>query len=379
MSLSIQIPGAELTQQISSVPPQTPSNDTLFESMYDMESYEDLKEVCEKSVENIRQIIINLGETLKNNRYTLLRLEDVYATPQRVIESNITTLNEVQKEITKRKLALKNEDVRYFCNSYFTVKDVKDWGYRVLDYLSAAVALGLIVLGTTDDSNSQTAANQTEREVITKGSLTAILLIFSKGLSAVTDYRNKKKFEREVELSQLKDLSYKCKKAKEASAILKIMRSITSVEDPGHNMLLRRVCEQKIADLGDDNGGILDVTTVKSFKKQLMQEIDRKIKRQIMIRLPSIASQKDETSIIRKAFFAWRQLGAKMENGSTVTAAHHFQNDEASKTAPKIFSLNLPPLDYKASSVFAAQSNLKASLEPNFERRVEFTTGQEAV
>ena len=379
MSLSIQIPGAELTQQISSVPPQTPSNDTLFESMYDMESYEDLKEVCEKSVENIRQIIINLGETLKNNRYTLLRLEDVYATPQRVIESNITTLNEVQKEIRKRKLALKNEDDRYFCNSYFTVKDVKDWGYRGLDYLSAAVALGLIVLGTTDDSNSQTAANQTEREVITKGSLTAILLIFSKGLSAVTDYRNKKKFEREVELSQLKDLSYKCKKAKEASAILKIMRSITSVEDPGHNMLLRRVCEQKIGDLGDDNGGILDVTTVKSFKKQLMQEIDRKIKRQIMIRLPSIASQKDETSIIRKAFFAWRQLGAKMENGSTVTAAHHFQNDEASKTAPKIFSLNLPPLDYKASSVFAAQSNLKASLEPNFERRVEFTTGQEAV
>ena len=68
-----------------------------------------------------------------------------------------------------------------------------------------------------------------------------------------------------------------------------------------------------------------------------------------------------------------------MENGSTVTAGHHFQNDEASKTAPKIFSLNLPPLDYKASSVFAAQSNLKASLEPNFERRVEFTTGQEAV
>lgn len=379
MSLSIQIPGAELTQQISSVPSQTPSNDTLFESMYDMESYEDLKEVCEKSVENIRQIIINLGETLKNNRYTLLRLEDVYATPQRVIESNITTLNEVQKEITKRKLALKNEDDRYFCNSYFTVKDVKDWGYRGLDYLSAAVALGLIVLGTTDDSDSQTAANQTEREVITKGSLTAILLIFSKGLSAVTDYRNKKKFEREVELSQLKDLSYKCKKAKEASAILKIMRSITSVEDPGHNMLLRRVCEQKIGDLGDDNGGILDVTTVKSFKKQLMQEIDRKIKRQIMIRLPSIASQKDETSIIRKAFFAWRQLGAKMENGSKVTAAHHFQNDEASKTAPKIFSLNLPPLDYKASSVFAAQSNLKASLEPNFERRVEFTTGQEAV
>ena len=45
-------------------------------------------------------------------------------------------------------------DDQYFCNSYFKVKDVKDWGYRGLDYMSAAVALALIVLGTSDESDA---------------------------------------------------------------------------------------------------------------------------------------------------------------------------------------------------------------------------------
>lgn len=379
MSLSIQIPEADFARQTSAIPPQTPSHDSLFDSIHEIESNEDLKEVCEKSVENIRQIIINLGETLKHNRYSLVRLEDVYAAPERVIESNIATLTEIQKEIVKRKLAIKNEDDRYFCNSYFTVKDVKDWGYRGLDYISAAVALALILLGTTDDSTTQTASNQTEKEVITKGSLTAFLLIFSKGLSAVTDYRNKKKYEKEVELSQLKDLSYKCKKAKEASAILKIMRSITSAEEPCQNMLLRKVCEQKLGELGDENGGILDHTTAKSLKKQLMQEIDRKIKRQIVSRLPSISALKDETSIIRKALYAWRNLTVKTKNQSEPVAGVCIQNVAPIKSPPKIFSLNLPPLVDEAAGVFPPRSSLGSAIDPQVVGSIEFVAGLEAM
>ena len=62
MSLSINMPGAEFTQQTSSIPPQTPSGNMPFDSISEIESYEDLRDVCDKSVENIRQIIINLGE-----------------------------------------------------------------------------------------------------------------------------------------------------------------------------------------------------------------------------------------------------------------------------------------------------------------------------
>ena len=191
----------------------------------------------------------------------------------------------------------------------------------------------------------------------------------------MTDYRNKKKFEREVELSQLKDLSYKCKKAKEASAILKIMRSITSVEEPSHNMLLRRVCEQKLGELEDENRGILDVITAKSFKKQLMLEIDKKIKRQIMIRLPSISNQKDETTIIRKALFAWKQSRIKLEKGPKVTAAKDLQNEALIKAAPKLFSLNLPSLDLEAAGVFVSESSLNASIEPKVEGQGELIAG----
>jgi hypothetical protein len=355
MSTSITLPNIDLSQQLDQPNHETPDKFTCFGNANEIKNYDELKKTCEVSVENIRQIIINLGETLQCQSYSLTRLRDVYATPQRVIQNNINELSQVQEQISQHLQDGKKKDSNLFCGTYFTVKDVKDWGYRGLDYISAAVALGLIVIGTIDNTDSDANGRSAEKEVVTKASLTAILLVFSKVLSAVTDYRNKKKYENEVKLSMLKDLSYKCQKAKEATAILQIMQSITTAKEPSHSVLLRKICEEKLGGLQDENGGIFDFSTAKSLKRQLIQEIDKTIERQIIKNFPSISHTKDDFTIIVKAFRSWK-LFLKIDDGSKSTTPTETQEKFPLKTSQQILSLNLPPLDYQSAGLIPPES-----------------------
>lgn len=337
---------SETSSRASFLQNQIVEQEDFFESVQEVESNEDLKYLCEKSVENIRQVIVSLGETLQAKKYDRYRLQDLYAAPERVIEYNVSVLTKIQSEIIKKRLAIRKEDERLFYNSSLTLKDVKDWGYRGVDYLAAAVALALILLGTSDET-SAICQNKNNTDLISKGSLTAILLIVSKVLSAVTDYRNKKKYEKEVELGNLKDLSYKCKKAKEASAILKIMRSVSGTEEIAQNIYLRNACCKTLDRLGEDIDGILDLRTAQLIKKYLTEEIEDKVKRQLMICAPSLMHFNNPQKILSRNFYHWKELTLEarlikgLRHESEIATIESLSN----LSLPEVIQANIQPKD----------------------------------
>jgi hypothetical protein len=336
MSSSIEF-NLKSSQAESSIE-QTSPNSTCFVDELDCQTpISKLKQLCEESVENIRQIIIHLGAVLKDSSYSQSRLSDIFATPQYVIERNIIVLTNVHKEIKARKLAIKTVDNRPFCGTYFTVENVKDFGFRGIDYLAAIVALSLVAVSTSDSLSSSQNLTFDTKEAITKGSFTACLLVISKVLSAVTDYRNKKKYDREVEMHQLDELSYKCKKAKEAKGLLTILKSITN---PAHYKCcenLRRfnlkTIEQLILHVDDP----LDFDSLKLLKDQIRCSFEQKMKGQLKLKCPSLMADIDPDSIIKKVFLNWKSYTFDKANQELIQEVCVF-------TPPNPMTLNPPNL-----------------------------------
>ena len=312
----------------------------------------ELRQLCEESVENIRQIIIHLGAVLKNTTYPQSRLSDIFATPQYVIEKNIDVLTTVHNEINARKILIKTVDKRPFCGSYFTVEDAKDFGYRGLDYVAAIVALSLVVLGTSESVSEFQNSEANSNELIVKGSFSAFLLVISKVLSAVTDYRNKKKYEREVELHQLDEISYKCKKAKEATGLLTILKSITNPQHNDCNESLRqfnlKTIEQLISYVDDP----LDFASLKLLKKQISVSIEQKIKGLLKLKCPSLMASVNTDLIIKNAFLSWKSLKFdEVTTGCTQEAPIFAAQNPAALSPPNLLAMYLAPLPESKNSL----------------------------
>lgn len=155
-------------------------------------SLEGLTNTCDKAVSVLRNTIKSLGTVLKKQKFQPDQFKDVFAVPIQNLEIGKTKLENLLIDIRAQYHDIYFKDDRYFCNTYWRVREVKDWGYRFIDYASAAVALGLIVVEAAKAQNPPDEKSST----VQHWGITGGFLVLSKLLSAATDYRNKKTIEK---------------------------------------------------------------------------------------------------------------------------------------------------------------------------------------
>ena len=232
-----------------------------------------LTNTCDKAVSVLRNTITSLGEVLRDQKFQPSQYKDVFAVPIKNLELGKKKLEDLAEEIRKQYQENLLGDDRYFCKTYFKVKDVKDWGYRFVDYAAATVALTMIVLeGVKAQESGKEEASGVQNFGVTGG-----LLILSKILSAATDYRNKKTLEKEMKKTKLLELKYRCDKANEAAAIIHVLQAVNRSIDEVDPNELRAHFKKSIRAIKEENGGVVSETLAKTIKRELGAIVEDRI------------------------------------------------------------------------------------------------------
>ena len=275
-------------------------------------SIEGLTNTCDNAVSVLRNTITSLGTVLREQNYRLSQYKDVFAVPICNLERGKNSLEGLLSDIREQYQEVHNVDDRYFCNTYFKVKDLKDWGYRLVDYASATVALGVI---TIEAAKAQGATEERSGTMQHWG-ITGGFLLLSKVLSATTDYRNRKEREKESKRRQLVELKYRCDKAFEVAAMIDVLKAFNRSVDDLDPIELKTQFKRSIKAIKEENGGVVSESLAKEIKKGLGSLIEEKI----FTKAGSIAVTqfKLEKRKLKKTFDAWNRLRFEIDSGPGV-------------------------------------------------------------
>lgn len=275
-------------------------------------SIEGLTNTCDNAVSVLRNTITSLGTVLREQNYRLSQYKDVFAVPICNLERGKNSLEGLLSDIREQYQEVHNVDDRYFCNTYFKVKDLKDWGYRLVDYASATVALGVI---TIEAAKAQGATEERSGTMQHWG-ITGGFLLLSKVLSATTDYRNRKEREKESKRRQLVELKYRCDKAFEVAAMIDVLKAFNRSVDELDPIELKTQFKRSIKAIKEENGGVVSESLAKEIKKGLGSLIEEKI----FTEAGSIAVTqfKLEKRKLKKIFDAWNRLRFEIDSGPGV-------------------------------------------------------------
>jgi hypothetical protein len=269
-----------------------------------------LTNTCDKAVSVLRNTITSLGEVLRDQKFQPSQYKDVFAVPIKNLELGKKKLEDLAEEIRKQYQENLLGDDRYFCKTYFKVKDVKDWGYRFVDYAAATVALTMIVLeGVKAQESGKEEASGVQNFGVTGG-----LLILSKILSAATDYRNKKTLEKEMKKTKLLELKYRCDKANEAAAIIHVLQAVNRSIDEVDPNELRGHFKKSIRAIKEENGGVVSKTIAQTIKRELGAIVEDRI----FYEAGTIALMKFkyEKKLLKKIIQNWSFLKFVTEGGA---------------------------------------------------------------
>lgn len=288
-------------------------------------SLDGLTNVCDKAVSVLRNTVTSLGKVLKEQKFHPLQFKEVFAVPIQNLEVGKLKLENLLIDIRTQYHDIYFEDDRYFCNTYLKVRDLKDWGYRFVDYASATVALAMIVVEAAKAQNPQTE----QSSMIQHWGITGGFLVLSKVLSAATDYRSKKTFEKEQRKNTLLHLKYRCDKAKEAAAIIDVLKAFTRSIDEIDLIELKMQLKRSIRAIKEENGGVVSRSTAKMLKKELGSLMEEKIFQDAGS--DAVLHYKYEMRVMKRIFTAWNQqrfeidetragadLSALQEEGHTI-------------------------------------------------------------
>ncbi|MBM3194975.1 MAG: hypothetical protein FJZ60_04340 [Chlamydiae bacterium] len=264
-------------------------------------SLDGLTNVCDKAVSVLRNTITSLGKVLKEQKFHPLQFKEVFAVPIQNLEVGKLKLENLLIDIRTQYHDIHFKDDRYFCNTYLKVRDLKDWGYRFVDYASATVALAMIVVEAAKAQNPQPE----QSSMIQHWGITGGFLVLSKVLSAATDYRSKKTLEKEQRKNTLLHLKYRCEKAKEAAAIIDVLKAFTCSIDEIDPIELKTQFKRSIRAIKEVNGGVVSSSTAKELKKELGSLMEEKIFQDAGS--AAVLQYKYEKRVLKKIFMAWNQ------------------------------------------------------------------------
>lgn len=271
-----------------------------------------LTNTCDKAVSVLRNTITSMGEVLRDQKFHPSQYKDLFAVPIKNLELGKKKLEDLSEEIRKQYQEIHLGDDKYFCNTYFKVKDVKDWGYRFVDYAAATVALTMIVL---EGAKARESSNE-ETSGVQNFGVTGGLLVLSKILSAATDYRNKKTLEKEMKKTKLLELKYRCDKANEAAAIIHVLQAVNRSIDEVDPNELRAQFKKSIRAIKEENGGVVSETLAQTIKRELGAIVEDRI----FYEAGTIALMKFkyERRLLKKIMQNWGSLKFTKEEGAGV-------------------------------------------------------------
>lgn len=290
-------------------------------------SLEGLTNTCDKAVSVLRNTIKSLGTVLKKQKFQPDQFKDVFAVPIQNLEIGKTKLENLLIDIRAQYHDIYFKDDRYFCNTYWRVREVKDWGYRFIDYASAAVALGLIVVEAAKAQNPPDEKSST----VQHWGITGGFLVLSKLLSAATDYRNKKTIEKEQRKNALLHLKYRCDKAKEAAAIINVLQAFTRSVEEMDPVEIRRQFKNSIHAIKEENGGVVSESIARVIKKELGSLIEAKIFKEGGA--VALAKYKYERAFLKKIFRAWCDIRFSLDDERDLLQEEPLQKESATDVA----------------------------------------------
>jgi hypothetical protein len=256
---------------------------------------------CDKAVAVLRNTITSLGIVMKEQKFHPSQFKDIFAVPIQNLEVGKLKLENLLVDIRIQYHDIHFEDDRYFCNTYLKVRDLKDWGYRFVDYASATVALAMIVVEAAKAQNPQPE----QSSMIQQWGITGGFLVLSKILSAATDYRSKKTLEKEQRRNALLHLKYRCDKAKEAAAIIDVLKAFTLSINEIDPIELKTQFKRSIRAIKEENGGVVSKSIARVLKKELGSMIEEKIFQEAGS--VAVLQYKYKKRVLKKIFLAWNQ------------------------------------------------------------------------
>ena len=277
-------------------------------------SLDGLTNTCDKAVSVLRNTIKSLGTVLRNQKFQLDQYKDVFAVPIQNLEVGKTKLESLLVDIRAQYHDIHFSDDRYFLNTYLKVRDLKDWGYRFVDYASATVALAMIVV---EAAKAQDTTSE-QPSMAQHWGITGGFLVLSKILSAATDYRNKKTIEKEQRKNALLHLKYRCDKAKEAAAIIDVLRAFTRSVDEIDPTELRTQLKRSIRAIKEENGGVVSENIAQVIKKELSSLLEERIFKEAGS--VALMQHRYERRLLKKIFEVWN--GGDLKLGGEVDDVH---------------------------------------------------------
>lgn len=262
-------------------------------------SLDGLTNTCDKAVSVLRNTIKSLGTVLRNQKFQPGQFKDVFAVPIQNLEVGKTKLESLLVDIRAQYHDIHFSDDRYFLNTYLKVRDLKDWGYRFVDYASATVALAMIAV---EAAKAQDTTSE-QPSMAQHWGITGGFLVLSKILSAATDYRNKKTIEKEQRKNALLHLKYRCDKAKEAAAIIDVLRAFTRSVDEIDPTELRTQLKRSIRAIKEENGGVVSENIAQVIKKELSSLLEERIFKEAGS--VALMQHRYERRLLKKIFEVW--------------------------------------------------------------------------